>query len=135
MFFVLALSINLFANEKECEFSLAVKKAERPQFDLDSILEKDDFLFSSEQKLQINLPKFYKANFSENSNFWHGVKKGALIGGAAGAVFFYASAESKNSEDSILFALWSPPEFCGFIGAVIGAAVGGIIGGIAEIIS
>ena len=137
VFSVLVLSGSLFANEKAYEFSLAIKKAELPKFDLDPVALKRDFLSSLEQTSLTNPPVYSQENFNfyRNSNFWEGAKKGALKGVLIGGIIWLAYISNSESDSGSSFGGISPAFESFLFIAAVGAVMGGLIGGIVEIIS
>lgn len=128
MFSVLLLTGALFANDTEHKFSLAIKKAELPKFDLDSISVKSDFLFSLEQTIQANQPNFNNAdlNFYQGSNFWKGVLKGAWKGALIGGGFALAYIIFNDPDSWQVISNKCAAIFCVAIGTVLGSLIGGI---------
>jgi hypothetical protein len=135
VFSLLLLSGGLFANEKENEFSLAIKNVKLPKLDLDSFSANRDFLFSIDLSLLTSLPKYNNVslNYSESSSFWKGAWKGALIGGAVMAVLALITCKP---DDSLGYKIITMGFSCGqivLLSFVGGAVIGGIIGGIIEV--
>ena len=73
-------------------------------------------------------------SLSDNSDFWKGALKGALIGGVVLTVIALVSCRSDDSLESRVSRMWLSCGHIVILSAATGVVMGGLIGGIIELI-
>jgi hypothetical protein len=143
VFYLLALSGNLMAEEWGHGFTLVSQKSEGRQI-------MDKFIPVKRPSFLLLKPEFSVGEFSHNKDFFNiqfhdrlklpeklknlrkilkGVGYGFVIGGSCGAIIGYGLGDDEQWKGG-LDSPGTPAVAKAFAGALIGAVIGGIIGGI-----